>query len=376
MEEVAPEFQQLPASLVESWTSSSPKALKSALAGKEQDSVWILSDSEHAWGFLHEMVWLGVLGRVSAGSIALTLKSTEKEEKKAAAVASLLTDVLWYVEIQVSQSESEEEKQLSSEWKRLCEVVQAVAQAGMAPQELLLERLGLKLLEGAGFGSATMMQKKLVRGNTNKFFRQRKYNLLGEEPEGYAKLVTELHGLRPGNLEAVTSNMLSLIGFFHLDPNRVFDLILECYEADPVNSAFLDLLNQRSLFRLSNLPQLLGFNFQMHHPTEAYLNPSDLDVYEENNVTPFSLLRITALLISTGRLELDAIYPSLFPPNEVLKEEYTDYLDYYQNLTDSVGAVSLAVRSEKERQEMEEAKEQQEELMYERKRRRMESNQK
>ena len=372
MEHQAPDFDLLNPSLIEAWTSRSPAAAKKALAGQESSSGWALSDPDQAWGFLHEMFWQGLLGKLSAANMVMTLQVAHKN----ATVESLVADVLWYVEIQVSQSESEEEKQLSTEWKRLCEIVKALLQAGLIAKEVVLERLGLKLLEGAGFGSSTVMQKKLVRGNTNKFFRQRKYNLLGEEPEGFAKLVTELHGLQQGNLESVTNNMLSLIGYFHLDPNRVFDLILDCYEADPVNSAYLDLLDQRSLFRMTNLPHLLGFNFQMYHPNEAYLNPTDLDVYEESNVTPFSLLRITALLISIGKLDLDAIYPSLFPPNETLKEEYVDYLAYYDKLVDSVGAVSLTVRSEKERQEMEEAKEQEEELLYERKRRRMESNQK
>ncbi|GAB2271426.1 THO complex subunit 2, partial [Dionaea muscipula] len=34
----------------------------------------------------------------------------------------------------------------------------------------------------------------------------------------------------------------SLIGHFDLDPNRVFDILLECFELQPQNNLFLDLI--------------------------------------------------------------------------------------------------------------------------------------
>jgi THO complex subunit 2 len=54
--------------------------------------------------------------------------------------------------------------------------------------------------------------------------------LFREESEGYAKLVTELLTVEPEDDAKFTFNRLSqLIGQFNLDPNRVVDLLLDCF---------------------------------------------------------------------------------------------------------------------------------------------------
>ena len=50
----------------------------------------------------------------------------------------------------------------------------------------------------------------------------------------------------------------ALIGFFDLDPKRVYDLVLEAYEQMPDQAAFLQLT---ALFSQEARTQILGFRF-------------------------------------------------------------------------------------------------------------------
>lgn len=75
---------------------------------------------------------------------------------------------------------------------------------------------------------------KGIRVTTNELYRQRAYNLLREESEGYAKLLTEYFD---ASSRAPTSSMvadtyqrvMSLIGTFDLDPGRVLDVTLDAF---------------------------------------------------------------------------------------------------------------------------------------------------
>ncbi len=59
---------------------------------------------------------------------------------------------------------------------------------------------------------------------------------------------------------AQVKHMMQLIGFFNLDPNRVYDLILDAFERQPANhAAFLRLL---PLFSAEARVHQLGFKFQ------------------------------------------------------------------------------------------------------------------
>ncbi|KAL2165083.1 hypothetical protein VTH06DRAFT_379 [Thermothelomyces fergusii] len=76
-----------------------------------------------------------------------------------------------------------------------------------------------------------------IRQSTNLLYRQANYNLLREESEGFAKLVTELFtisGAEPPTAEVVQTTfnkVMSLIGTFDLHPGRVLDVILDIFAA-------------------------------------------------------------------------------------------------------------------------------------------------
>ena len=80
------------------------------------------------------------------------------------------------------------------------------------------------------------MMKRLRMYNTSRLYKQTRFNLLSEESEGFAKVLTALDELTEDSVPTTVIHLHSLIGYFDLDPNRVADLILESYEGDLTNT--------------------------------------------------------------------------------------------------------------------------------------------
>ncbi|EEE55887.1 hypothetical protein OsJ_04544 [Oryza sativa Japonica Group] len=160
------------------------------------------------------------------------------------------------------------------------------------------------------------LKAKEVRVNTRLLYQQTKFNLLREESEGYAKLVTLLcqigSDLACQNSSSVTMSIIkSLIGHFDLDPNRVFDIVLECFELYPDNTIFCQLI---PLFPKSHAAQILGFKFQYYQR---------LDV---NSTVPPGLFRIAALLVKSGFIDLDSLYAHLLPNDDEAFEHFDSFV--------------------------------------------------
>ncbi|KAI8538772.1 hypothetical protein RHMOL_Rhmol09G0129800 [Rhododendron molle] len=147
----------------------------------------------------------------------------------------------------------------------------------------------------------------LVRVNTRLLYQQTKFNLLREESEGYAKL--------------------SLIGHFDLDPNRVFDIVLECFELQPDNCVFLDLI---PIFPKSHASQILGFKFQYYQRMEVNCHVS------------LGLYQLTALLVKEDFIDLDSIYPHLLPKDDEAFELYNSFSSKRLDEANKIGKINLA----------------------------------
>jgi len=90
-----------------------------------------------------------------------------------------------------------------------------------------------ELLGLAGLINTVTFVKRMKKLNTDLVYRQRKYNLLHEESEGYSKVTTMLSRLQGGaSLMGAAQTLRALIGGFDLDPNRVLDIVLESLERD------------------------------------------------------------------------------------------------------------------------------------------------
>ena len=221
---------------------------------------------------------------VASGANAVFAKTAGEENLDA-----LLTDVVWFVSLAV---ESDARLRV-----KLAELANAlVEKERVITKPTLMTQCEGEFLEEAGFvASASAFRKKEIRVNTRLVYTQKKFNLLREESEGYAKVIAVLGAFKDGlrfradtvsvdagdaldvkeetkprassEHEKATSSVVraaqSLIGAFDLDPNRVLELVLEACELAPPEhaSAFMELF---SLFRAENVAQVLGFAFQNH----------------------------------------------------------------------------------------------------------------
>ncbi|VDK64158.1 unnamed protein product [Anisakis simplex] len=173
--------------------------------------------------------------------------------------SSLLEDVLWLIDMEMAI-----EKKNDDSTKKFNELLSLISNE-IVPEDVLKFEL-----DALGANDTT-------------------FNLLREESEGYAKLITEL---LDSNNECVPSTLIRLhrlIGQFNLDPNRVLDIILECFESSTNRRQFfISLLNDFKT-NTDDLCSILGFKFTF---------------YQQNGDTPPSLYELAAILCSERVIDL------------------------------------------------------------------------
>lgn len=200
-------------------------------------------------------------------------------------------------------------------------------------KSLMLLLLDSTTLLGLGLTNA-MFEKNIVRTNTTLLYKQKRFNLLREESEGYSKLIVEIYtaAYSKNNLQKVdstASTILSLIGYFDLDPVKALDVFLDISASNLVAHSrfFIQVLKKspwwpsepskaNSIDEIgdggnSMAAQLLGFKLHC--------------ISSSNEQTPENLLMLIAVLIKEGFLSLGGIYPYLDPPDEALVELYDQW---------------------------------------------------
>jgi THO complex subunit 2 len=249
------------------------------------------------------------------------------------------------------------------QWTRLCSLVKELGSARILDVTQMKKTLELNLLVDAGLWTDKPgLEKRLVKINTSLVYRQQKYNLLREESEGYAKLLTVLAALPPppSDPSSHIANIFALIGYFDLDPNRVLDLVLEAMEHQLWNSSFLLLLKK---FRKSSIAHILGFKFVHYHadkggetvttdakaeapksprsPRESASSASSASSAPPP-ATPRSLCLLAAALLSAHLLELDSLLPYLTPTLEDTGKLMTKERARLKGEIKSYGVVNLS----------------------------------
>ena len=149
-------------------------------------------------------------------------------------------------------------------WTRLVTLVKEIDQKKILDNGDLTCQLEFNLLEETIVHTNPNMSSRTVKLNTTAKLLQEKYNLLREETEGYAKLVTVLSTIpaQPIAPTAHIQNVLSIMGSFDLDPNRTLDVILDIFEEQTWNLSFLKILQ---LFKRSHIAHTIGFKFLFYH---------------------------------------------------------------------------------------------------------------
>jgi THO complex subunit 2 len=139
---------------------------------------------------------------------------------------------------------------------------------------------------------------RLKKKNTMNLYQQKKFNLLREDTEGFAKVLVLLFeaalktpALRTSGssssssktaaAEAVHSKLCKLMGYFDLDPNRCMDLLLGVLEHAPQSLHMVPLFKG---YQPNDVAHLLGFRFSKYAAAPAR--------------TPAGLYRVAAKLLA------------------------------------------------------------------------------
>ncbi|KIK65595.1 hypothetical protein GYMLUDRAFT_70692 [Collybiopsis luxurians FD-317 M1] len=276
-------------------------------------------------------------------------------------------------------------------------IVKKLLECGILSPSVCRERLDLAILDGTGLMVKNTIEKKEIRMRTGIFYKQNKFNLLREQSEGYSKLTVELtSALGIGNLPStarppesldsirhrarpVWEKIISLIGFFDLDPNKALDIILDVMSVnlashytfflallsfspwapslqrdssamatDPEPEQFkgktldqiLNMMDYRARARASSgsiaregshvLAQILGFKLSYYQSPEAPEPPK-------------ALYLTAALLIREGFVALEDLYPHLSPSDSNMENVRAAYNKEVQSRISAAKMSQLAM---------------------------------
>lgn len=198
-----------------------------------------------------------------------------------------------------------------------------------------------------------MFGRKIVRANTTKFYKQKRFNLLREQTEGYSKLIVEIYraAYKKSNtdetIDNTASTIVSLIGYFDLDPVKSLDVFLDLTSSNLVAHSrfFIQVLKKspwwpslpahpKSFLELgeggnSMAAQIIGFKLQ--------------SFVENNEVPPENFFMMIAILIKEGFISLGSIYPYLDPPDETLVKIHSTWKRDMEDRAFSTNASALAM---------------------------------
>lgn len=215
-----------------------------------------------------------------AGSLLTQTWTSYPEE-----LESLLVDCLWLVSCAIGDAEHKH--------KALTTVISSLLTVPDRDSfwKDLQATLGSNLLVSTQLiEDKDVLLKKIRRVNTELYYKQQKFNLLQEESEGYAKLLTLLF---EKDLSKVTSETLrTFMGTFDLDPNRVLDLLLDVLEGTEQKDRVLKLIED---FAVAKIPHLLAFKLSNYHSS--------------NKPIPSSLYSTIVLLAKKDLLNLSLLVP-------------------------------------------------------------------
>lgn len=289
----------------------------------------------------------------SAEQLLQNWKEHDLEQWKAASL-------LWFCSVLNSECKKnnvEISSDCDSNWleNRLEKVIAQGLESGYFCDGCLKECFEMESLETIGLlSSSTQWTRRAIRTNTRLFYTQEKFNLLREETEGFAKLITDLLSFHKSwDLMTIQrSRLVSLVGCFDLDPNRVIDLIWNA-------SAFRDessgeLLSLLSAFRSDYISQILGFKFQNciwnkagavgeeGEALESIFSPISI----ENSFVPsseiFPLVEVAAEALNRQLIRLCDIWPHLSPEDPLHFTKMLEFNELVEKHTSEFGVVSLS----------------------------------
>ncbi|CAB3360322.1 Hypothetical predicted protein [Cloeon dipterum] len=270
-----------------------------------------------------ELISRGLDGTLRRESIVSTIGEIVASN---IAAAGVIADILNVVDIETACEGD------SSKRDKFCSITRDVEQH--LNEKLLKERLEIDTLQDVGTVRNKSFYTKFIKVKTKLYYKQRKFNLLREESEGYAKLITELSQEITDEVtpEYILEVIKSLIGCFNLDPNRVLDVILESFECRPQHDEFFVPLIRSYMGDRKLLSEVLGYKFTLYHKGIKEAAKPD----SEPLCTPTSLYTVTALMLKHDVVSLDDIYGWLLPEDKhictIWEKEMADAKEFVRKL--------------------------------------------
>ncbi|CAO3576341.1 unnamed protein product [Absidia cylindrospora] len=249
----------------------------------------------------------------------------------------------------------DEETKIASRKANLIAMIKGAMNATILSEADCKLHFSSQLLENAKvIPSKLMFDRRLIRMNTAMLYKQNKFNLLREDAVGYSALINDIligsidlerdafEQLPPTPMDRVPRFLdiiSSHIGNFHLDPNRVLDILLDFFIKEVMlNYAFWIELFKKSVWirqlTLSHLADdndndntssttpnhstvmahLLGFKFENYHQLEISQAPEEL-------------FYSCALLINSGLIRLCDLLPYLAPNEQAMEKLKVEYME-------------------------------------------------
>lgn len=200
---------------------------------------------------------------------------------------------------------------------------------------------------------ADILTRQMNISKRDEFYTQRKFNLIVEEMEGYAKLAVEMYNImRLEETEFQVDYALNiveeLIGHYSLDPNRVLDILFDVFSNNLVAGyKFVLAFLRKSRWWPAEESDCFTSMEALHkggNETAAKLMGLRLLKQPTDKDLPETLKILFALLIKEGFISFGSVYQYIGPDDRVmqsLEEEFKKELDK-KVFKSSASALALA----------------------------------
>ena len=215
-QEVAPQeppapyaYEYMTDDVVATWQESGKQAMEEA-ARK--------NDGFAASGVVQELVRAGLDRRIDASQAGMAIKDLIAQSSEDSDVESLFLDTISLLDDTDAKNPS---------------LNRLITATGIDP-EIMRQELDVPLLTSLGLVRSTF-ERMRARKTTNQLYRQANFNLLREETEGYAKLLTDYYNAATESAHSDDAEMakdayhriMALVGAFDLDVGRVLDITID-----------------------------------------------------------------------------------------------------------------------------------------------------
>ncbi|MCO5583306.1 hypothetical protein L7F22_037216 [Adiantum nelumboides] len=326
-------------------------------------------------------------------------ESDTASNEKISAISETLLDVIWTADLQIDARREIAtihdtnsiiydaldgetlDNQSSRARSRLADIVCSLVEQKLLKRLDVAERLELPLLHQIGLvPDERDMNRKAIRINTARLYKQQKFNLLREENEGFSGLINELIlGIGPPTIginqakddgssilrvieqesvevrneraQRVMNNISALIGYFDMDPNRVLDVILDIFSANVVhhwpfflalislspwrtvgqgvrsNAMDLDASEGENVWRFGSVDT--NINDESGHHTCAQILGFKFAFYQHPETQRQNgleeLYMVAAILIKVGQIRFIDLMPHLSPDEKGMTKLHEDF---------------------------------------------------